>query len=419
MTRVALAARLVVISDLGLAAGGATSLALASAIEARGAGLRVTYLTSEGRTDPALAAAGVEVIHMPGAPISEGRRRDGLFKGLWRRESADILSRLIAKADTPGTIYHLHNWGHFLSPSIFPVLKPIEDRLALTAHDFFLVCPNGAQYDFRKDAICSLKGGGSACATTNCDRRSGFDKVWRLARHGLRSAVFDLRTSRAQVIAIHPGHVPALLRSGIREDRIVAIRNPVRPYVAGRRVQAEHNREVLFVGRLTYEKGPDLAAAAAAAVGASIRFVGDGPMRESLQQNFPNAIFDGFLSRDQIGERARRARVAVMPGRWAEPYGMVAPEALWSGIPTIVSQNAYLAPEIEAAGAGYALDTRNVAEFGAALARLLGDDELTKAMSKKAHTNTRHIGLTVEDWAQTHRDLYGAMIARASAELRR
>ena len=403
------AERLVIINDFGHATGGATSLALALAVGARKVGLDVTYITS-GALDPILATAGVRVERAPGRAIAPNRRFGGLSKGLWRSETASLLRRVIDENDTPRTVYHLHNWGHFLSPSIFPELRRVDGRLAITAHDFFLVCPNGAQFDFQKEVICHLKGGSLSCATVNCDRRSAVDKVWRLARHGLRSAAFDLRTSKAKVVLIYPLHAAAMERSGLPAERLLPIRNPVWPY-SPTRIEVERNDEVLFVGRLSSEKGPDLAAAAAAAAGARIRFVGDGPMRAELQRRYPDAIFDGFLAREEIHARALQARLAVMPGRWAEPFGMVALEALWSGLPVIVSENAYLAPEIEAAGAGIAVDPRNIPAFAAAIAALKNDDDLTLAMSERAYCQTRNIGMTVQDWEQAHFDLYDRLIA--------
>lgn len=393
---------LIVINDFGFAAGGATSLALACALGVRRRGYRVTYVTSEGRVDPELEASGVEVLLIPGAPITAEDRLAGAVNGLWRARSAKILREIVDRYDGPGVVYHLHNWAHFLSPSIFPVLKSIEHRLALTAHDFFLVCPNGAQYDFREERVCELKGGSLACLSTNCDRRSGFDKYWRFTRHAFRSAAVSLRDLEARFVMIHPGLKPAMMRAGVPEHRIDDIRNPVRPFVPGERVAVEHNREVLFVGRLTHEKGPDLAAEAARRAGVTIRFVGDGPMREMLERSYPEAIFDGFLDRDSISARARSARVAVMPGRWVEPYGMVAPEALWSGIPTIVSENAFLAPEIEKAGAGFSVDPRDTSDFARAIGSIFSKDDLAKEMSDCAYMSTCHIGNTLSDWVDMH-----------------
>src|SRR5690606_13538760 len=99
-----------------------------------------------------------------------------------------------------------------------------------------------------------------------------------------------------------------------------------------------------------------------------------------------------------IAELSQQSRMLVMPSRWAEPYGMVAGEALWSGLPVIASKKAYLADEIAAAGAGLAVETDNIDAFASAIRRVATDDETAKTMSERAYTATRHLGNTLTDW---------------------
>ncbi|MGH6966883.1 MAG: glycosyltransferase, partial [Phenylobacterium sp.] len=100
---------------------------------------------------------------------------------------------------------------------------------------------------------------------------------------------------------------------------------------------------------------------------------------------------------DEIGPLARRARALLMPSRYPEPYGLVAAEALWSGLPVIAAETAFLAPDIVAAGAGLACDPRDVTALGAAIRRLM-DNDLARTMSVNAFENTAAIGLTEDAW---------------------
>lgn len=401
--------RLVVLNDFGTAQGGATSLALACALGARRANVPVTYITGEGPIDPSLAESGVEVLKIPGTAISVSDRVSGAVQGVWRTNTSRALARYIAERDTPSTVYHLHNWGHFLSPSVFSALRGVQRRMVMTTHDFFLVCPNGAQFNFQTSESCALVGGHADCVGTKCDRRNGLDKLWRLARHAARSKALSLRDFQGRVLLIHPALAPSMINASLDPARLTVIRNPLRPFIDGR-IEAERNREVLFVGRLTYEKGPDLAARAAQEAGALMRFVGEGPMADQLAAQFPGAIFEGFLPRERIATAAARARMLVMPSRWAEPYGMVAGEALWSGLPVIASQSAFLAPEIAAANAGLAVDTRDPARFREAILTLLSDDQLTLTMSQNAREATKNLGLSLTDWETANLSVYADLL---------
>jgi glycosyltransferase involved in cell wall biosynthesis len=282
--------------------------------------------------------------------------------------------------------------------------------LVATTHDYFLVCPNGAQFNFNSESICNLVGGSLACSVTACDRRSFFDKVWRLGRHDLRAMTYPLASMQMRVAVIHAGMAGPLLNAGVPAERIVEIRNPIRPFVSGPRVMAERNREILFVGRLSHEKGPDLAALAASSAGLTIRFVGDGPLRPSLQAAFPNALFDGFLAREDIVKKARNARLLVLPSRWVEPFGLVTVEAMASGIPVVISKNALLADEIVASGSGFAVEPRDTASFAALLSTLATDDSRVQTASLHAIASSETIGLRLDAWISRHLDLYAEII---------
>lgn len=401
--------RLVVLNDVDEAKGGATSLALASALGMRARGINVTYITSEGDGAEELLKAGVEIVRVRGSLVSPQSRAKGLLVGLYRQAAGSTVREWIGRRDTPGTVYHVHTWTRFLSPATLSALTPVASRTAITAHDFFLTCPNGAQYSFSEQAVCQRVANSTACLTHHCDQRSYADKLWRSARHGITTLVAGDALKRMRVVAIHDAMLPALIRGGLPEKNLVVIRNPLRPFHAARS-KAEANTDVLFIGRLKHEKGPDLAAAAAERAGVRIKLVGIGPMETSLKQRWPTAELLGWKNHGQIAELSQQSRMLVMPSRWAEPYGMVAGEALWSGLPVIASKKAYLADEIAAAGAGLAVETDNIDAFASAIRRVATDDETAKTMSERAYTATRHLGNTLTDWEQKHEALYEQML---------
>jgi glycosyltransferase involved in cell wall biosynthesis len=58
--------------------------------------------------------------------------------------------------------------------------------------------------------------------------------------------------------------------------------------------------------------------------------VGDGPMREEYEQQFPDVQFTGFRTGTDLAEYYAQADVFVFPSRW-ETFGIVMVEAMAPG----------------------------------------------------------------------------------------
>ncbi|MFD2135378.1 glycosyltransferase [Novosphingobium resinovorum] len=88
----------------------------------------------------------------------------------------------------------------------------------------------------------------------------------------------------------------------------------------------------------------------------------------------------------------------VMPSRYPEPFGLVAIEATWSGLPVILAETALLAQDIVDRGAGISVDPRDTSGFAAAIRRLMQDDRATREMSEAGYAKTRVLALTPKLW---------------------
>jgi len=117
---------------------------------------------------------------------------------------------------------------------------------------------------------------------------------------------------------------------------------------------------VLFCGRLTWQKGPDLLIEAIPRVlpfyaNAKFIFVGDGEMRGQLegrarQLGIAHAVrFLGYRGGDELVRLFKLADVACVPSR-NEPFGIVVLEAWAAGKPVVVTQtggpNEYVQHEV-------------------------------------------------------------------------
>jgi glycosyltransferase involved in cell wall biosynthesis len=104
---------------------------------------------------------------------------------------------------------------------------------------------------------------------------------------------------------------------------------------------AENRPALLYVGRLSREKGVDILPAIQDrlhALGVQHRFVlvGEGPMREELQGRMPDALFTGVLEGAALAEVYASADFFVFPSR-TDTAGTAVLEAQASGLPIAVS----------------------------------------------------------------------------------
>ena len=388
---------IVIINDFSVGGGGAGALAILSALSLIKRGYEVTFISGDAEENIEMSKQGVTQFCVGGQPLLATKRLSGMITGVFNENARRSVAAWITTHDTPRTIYHLHNWSQILSPSIFAALRGVGSRVIIHAHDYFLVCPNGAYAIFPTDSVCNLTPLSSACVRTNCDRRHYAHKLWRTSRQLVVNALRDIAKQHPPIIALHEGMVPLLERGGIQSSDIHVVRNPASA-LSDVRVCAENNKLFLFVGRLHEGKGPDLAAKAARLAGVPLCLIGDGPMRQYIEREFPEVNITGWLDQTEIAEWMKKARVLIVPSRYPEPFGIVAVEGLATGIPTLIASSALLAPEIEAMGGGFMCDPGNTPALAKQMKELANDDTLTLRMSQAAFDRSQKLATTTESW---------------------
>lgn len=139
----------------------------------------------------------------------------------------------------------------------------------------------------------------------------------------------------------------------------------------------EGGDEALFIGRLSWAKGPELAVEAARLAGLPVTLVGEehpedeAPPRWSEEELAP-ALAAAHVARvpsADLGAKRRllaRSRALLFPIRWEEPFGLVVIEALLAGCP-VVAFPLGAAPELVEEGSGFLVS--DVDEMARALDR--------------------------------------------------
>lgn len=146
---------------------------------------------------------------------------------------------------------------------------------------------------------------------------------------------------------------------GIPADKVVTVHNAVRFGESEEAApeRAVKDKVVTFLGRITYQKGPDYFVEAAAKVlqrVSDVRFVMAGlgdlmnhVVRRVAQLGIADRFhFTGFLKGGEVQRMFRLSDVYVMPSV-SEPFGISPLEAMRSGVPVIISRQSGVAEVLD------------------------------------------------------------------------
>ncbi|TAX73412.1 glycosyltransferase [Rhizobium leguminosarum] len=390
--------RVVIIDDYSVARGGATALAALSAKLFRELDIPVTYICGDDAANVELVALGVSMVGLNSRDLLSAERAKAFVTGIHNGAAVRMVANWLAANDTANTVYHVHGWHQILSPAIFRALLPVARRCVVHAHDFFTACPNGAFFDYQAQEICLRRPLGGSCIATACDKRSYSHKLWRAARGSNILRLLKDRADFGRIILLHEKMASFLVGAGYRPERLTTIRNPVAP-LSIKRIEAEANDEFVFIGRLDEEKGIEDAVAATRKAGVRLCVIGDGPLMPLVAASGDHVRAVGWQSHAEIGPTIRKARALLMPSRYPEPFGLVAIEAARSGLPVIMSRNAFLAEEMQRAGMAIACDTADESVFADTLTRFsqMPRHEV-RAMSERAFRLSPDLASTHEEW---------------------
>ena len=146
---------IVLLNDSSVVKGGATGLAIRAARQLAARGYGVTFVSGDDGEGAEIAQPGITHIALGGALLLDRSRTQAARDGVYDTAMAARLRAELARLDRPGTVFHLHGWSRILSPSVFSALAPYAARSLIHAHDYFLGCPNGIFFDFRRQSACT------------------------------------------------------------------------------------------------------------------------------------------------------------------------------------------------------------------------------------------------------------------------
>lgn len=328
---------IVIVCDYGFFEGGAANVAIQSVLAfAKHTDLNIYCFAGSGEPCDQLKNSRAKVIalRMPDL-LGNKNKLDAFIKGIYNKKAGEELRKLLSTLNKVETIVHIHTWTKVLSSSVFKICEEMNFKTYLTIHDYFLTCPNGACYNFKKQKICELKPMSIKCLQCNCDSRNYPQKLWRCTRQAKQNKVIR-HNKKLHYIFISLNQKRQILRRIPEMQNNFLVKNPIN---VGKRMQveSEKNNDFIYIGRLSKEKGPQLFCEAVTKAGVHGVVMGTGLLEEELKLKYPNIEFTGWLTKEEINERLKNARALIFPTLWYEGAPLIVPEVQAHGIPCIVT----------------------------------------------------------------------------------
>jgi glycosyltransferase involved in cell wall biosynthesis len=269
-----------------------------------------------------------------------------------------------------------------LSPTILPLLADVPSLYHVAWYR--AICPLGTKT--LPDGSPCHERWGTACYRRGCVPA----RDWPLLMLQMR-LWWRWRSAFNVIVANSEAVRRALIAEGIDVSHVIHHGVPARPP----RPPLRDPPTIAFAGRLVREKGVDVLLHALARIATelpSVRLLiaGDGPERSRLAQlagdlGLTDAVaMAGHLPRGEVERWFDSAWVQAVPSRWAEPFGIVATEALMRGTAVVATDPGGMAEIVEHGHTGYLVPRGDVDALAAALLALLRDREHAERMGHAA-----------------------------------
>jgi glycosyltransferase involved in cell wall biosynthesis len=292
---------------------------------------------------------------------------------IWSRRTVDEVQALVRRFEPD--VAHVHNTFPLISPSVYPTLKQAGVPIVQTLHNYRMTCLNAMLLREGKpceDCVGRLPWRG---VVHKCYRGSA-------AQSAVLGAALSLHRSRSisenvdKFIALTQFARALFIRAGVPAHKLVVKPN----FVAdGGHPPFDARADLLYVGRLSEEKGISILAAAMRLTPQTrLDVIGDGPCAHLLA-GMANVRLLGRQESAEVRRAMTASSFLILPSVCYEGFPMTIVEAYEAGLPVIASDIGALREIVNDGVTGYrarAGDANDLAKCIASATRLSASETL-------------------------------------------
>lgn len=249
-------------------------------------------------------------------------------------------------------IIHIHNYYHFLSPSILMAIKKLKQNhkwtgsVIYTAHDYHLICPNSGLQYFKNNEAFNFSIDKKSCSFfKKYDRRGYVYSNLKLIQHLLCYKLLKLDKVIDKIISPSLFLQEVFKNWNVSSD-IIMIRNPIaelnEQVISNKCSIKDEVIRIVFVGRVTQEKGiiELINKIQKSKLKIELHIYGFGELLKTVNtlklRNHFEIISHGYVEREQLLNEITDYDVFVLPSIWYENAPLSILEAANLGLPVIV-----------------------------------------------------------------------------------
>lgn len=304
---------------------------------------------------------------------------------LYSFENKNKMRNFLAEYDVD--IAHAHNIYHRMCPSVFDVLRKKNIPVVMTLHDYKLGC---SIYTFYRDGrICTecLSIGKRRIIRNRCTKGALTLSLFHWLESKLHGLLDIYNKNVSFFICPSIFSLKKHAEIGIAEKKLVHIANFIN--VADYEPDYENMDYVLFVGRLSQEKGILTLLKAIKGIDMTLKVVGDGPMRDEYEayardNNINNVVFEGHKSGEDLKALFSNAAFLVIPSEWYENAPMTVLEAFAYGKPVIGADIGGIPEMVREGRTGLLFNPGDYQELYEKIKYLLLNPSVIRQMGKEA-----------------------------------
>jgi glycosyltransferase involved in cell wall biosynthesis len=315
--------------------------------------------------------------------------------------------------------WQIHNVFPVMSPSVYALAFQLGVPVVQYLHNYRMSCVNGFFLNQGETCTSCIHGNFTKAALTGCWHDNRLVSGW-MGAVMMRVRAMGVFEKVAGWIAISGAQKDLHVQMGIPAERIQVL--PHFYEVDPARFIAEPGRDVLFVGRLSKEKGVEQLLDAWKRTDrgeAKLVLAGDGPERAALEnktaaEKIGGVEFLGFVAKEDQEALWKRAAFSVVPSIWQEPLGLVVLEAWERGRAVVVSDAGGLSDTVEEGVGGLKVPMRDAEAWARAIGGMLREPARCMAMAEAGLLKLRS-DYTREKWLARIEAIYDGVLRSRNA----
>ena len=278
---------------------------------------------------------------------------------IWNKNAAKKFGELLD--ETKPDLVHIHNIYHQISPSILPEAKKRKVPVIMHLHDYKLICPNYLLFTRGKQCERCLGGNYFNCFFYNC-----YDSYPRSFLASLESflhhKIWHVYEKNIDLFISPSNYLKEkVIQAGYPADKVIVLINPAPVYLS-----CDDGARLLFIGRLSAEKGVAVLIRALKLTDEKLDIAGSGPLEAELkllvkELDLENRVtFHGQLSGEALEKLKMEAKAIILPSVWAENMSLVLLESLAYGKLVVASDSGGTPELIEEGKTGFLFPPGNI-----------------------------------------------------------